>query len=322
MATCIRVFVTGAGGFIGANLVRRLIEDGHEVIAVSRPGGPRWRLEDISGEVRILDLDLRQCDAIRGAVAEARPEWIFHLAAHGAYARQTDLEAMIRVNIGATAALLAAARDVEAKAFIHAGSSSEYGVKAHAPQEDAWLEPNSTYAVTKAAGTHLTALATAQGLSAVTLRLYSVYGPWEDPGRLIPALVREGFRGGLPPLVGPDTARDFVYVGDCCDALVRAADRGAPRGPGAVLNIGSGKQTRLDELVEIAREALEIEARPQWGTMDQRKWDASIWVSDPRAAFEHLSWKATTSLSEGLRRTSTWLHAHPEHWDRYGVVEI
>ena len=64
------------------------------------------------------------------------------------------------------------------------GSSSEYGLKDHAPREDEWLEPNSHYAVTKAAGTHLTALAAAEGLPAVTLRLYSIYGPWEDLGRL------------------------------------------------------------------------------------------------------------------------------------------
>lgn len=321
MATRIRVLVTGAGGFIGANLVRRLIEDGHEVIAVSRPGGERWRLDDIAGEIRILELDLCEYESIQRAVGTARPEWVFHLAAHGAYSWQTDVETMIRINIGATAALLTAAAKIEAKAFIHAGSSSEYGLKRHAPREDAWLEPNSAYAVTKAAGSHLTALARAQGLPAATLRLYSIYGPWEDPGRLVPALVREGWRGGLPPLVTPDTARDFVYVGDCCDALVRAASRGAPSGPGAILNIGSGRQTRLDELVEIARDALDIEARPHWGTMDRRMWDASVWVSDPGAAFEHLRWKASTSLSEGLTRTSTWLRAHPALWDRYGVVE-
>jgi dolichol-phosphate mannosyltransferase len=80
-------------------------------------------------------------------------------------------------------------------------------------------------------------------------------------------------------------------------------------------------QTRLDELVEIARHALNIQARPQWGTMDQRNWDASVWVSDPRAACEHLGWKASTSLREGLTRTSAWLRAHPALWDRYGVVE-
>lgn len=321
METCVRALVTGAAGFIGANLVRHLLEGGHEVIAVSRPGATRWRLDGVSSEMRILEVDLCDSHAVQQAVDAARPEWIFHLAAHGAYEWQTDLDAMVRVNIEATAALLTAARQVEARAFVHAGSSSEYGRKAVAPREDEWLEPNSVYAVTKAAGSHLTALACAQGLPAVTLRLYSIYGPWEDPGRLVPALVREALRDGLPPLVTPDTARDFVYVEDCCDAFVRAARRGAPGGPGATLNIGSGRQTRLDELVEIARQALSVEARPRWGTMDRRKWDASVWVSDPRAAFEHLGWEASTSLGDGLSATSAWLRAHGALWDRYGVVQ-
>jgi nucleoside-diphosphate-sugar epimerase len=205
------------------------------------------------------------------------------------------------------------------QAFVNAGSSSEYGLKTHAPSEDEWLQPNSLYAVTKATGTHLTGLAAAQGLSAVTLRLYSIYGPWEEPGRLVPALVREAARGRLPPLVDPQTARDFVYVEDCCDALLRAAQRGAPGGPGATLNLGSGKQTRLDELVELARRSLGVTALPVWGTMDQRDWDTNVWISDPRAASEHLGWKASTGLADGLTRTAAWLQARPHLWDRYGV---
>ncbi len=316
-----RALVTGAGGFLGANLVRRLLAEGHEPFALARPGGSSWRLKDIATDVRIAELDLRDHAAVERTVGESRPEWIFHLAAHGAYSWQKDIEAMIAVNVSATAALLEAARAADAQAFVNAGSSSEYGLKDHPPREEEWLQPNSHYAVTKAAGTHLTALAATQGLPAVTLRLYSIYGPWEDPDRLMPALVCEAMRGRLPPLVGPQTARDFVYVDDCCEALLRAAERGAPAGPGATLNIGSGAQTRLDELVEIARTSLDVKALPEWGTMEQRGWDTNVWVSDPGAASEHLGWRARTGLDEGLMRTAAWLRARPELWERYGVRE-
>jgi UDP-glucose 4-epimerase len=315
----VRVLVTGAAGFLGANLVRHLAAAGHEATALTRSREGAWRLKDLPAEVRVLELDLRDTAAIERTVAATRPQWVFHLAAHGAYSWQSDLEAMIAVNVAATAALLAAARAAGVEAFVNAGSSSEYGLKSHPPREDEWLQPNSYYAVTKAAATHLTALAAAQGLPAVTLRLYSIYGPWEDPGRLIPALVREATRGELPPLVGPQTARDFVYVEDCCEALLRAAERGAPGGPGATLNVGSGTQTRLDELVEVARRSLGVKALPQWGTMGQREWDTNVWVSDPRAAYELLDWKAATSLDDGLTRTAEWLQAKPQLWKRYGV---
>lgn len=315
------MLVTGAGGFLGANLVRRLLAAGHEPLALARPGGTPWRLKDIAADVRTVELDLGDTGAIERAVAETKPQWIFHLAAHGAYSWQMEIEPMIAVNVSATAALLAAARAADVQAFVNAGSSSEYGLKDHPPREDEWLQPNSHYAVTKAAGTHLTALAAAQGLHAVTLRLYSIYGPWEEPGRLIPALVREAMRGKLPPLVGPQTARDFVYVDDCCEALLMAAEREAPGATGATLNIGSGTQTRLDELVETARASLGVRALPEWGTMEQRGWDTNVWVSDPRAAAEHLGWRASTGLGEGLTRTAAWLRARPELWERYGVAE-
>lgn len=317
MATAL---VTGSEGFLGANLVRHLLAAGHEVIAISHPGGSSWRLEEVGADIRVLGLDLRDTATIEPAILAARPQWIFHLAAHGAYSWQTDIATMISVNISATAALLEAARTAEVEAFVSTGSSSEYGLKRHAPREDEWLEPNSLYAVTKAASSHLTALAATDGLPAMTLRLYSIYGPWEDPKRLIPALVREAARGRLPPLTGPDTARDFVYVDDCCDALLRGAVRGAPGGPGATLNIGSGKQARLDELVEIARDSLSVSALPEWSTMDGRAWDTNTWVSDPRVAFERLGWRTTIALSEGLTRTDAWLRERPELWERYGLT--
>jgi nucleoside-diphosphate-sugar epimerase len=316
----VRALVTGAAGFLGANLVRRLHVAGHEVIALTRSPEVAWRLEEVVTDVRVLELDLRDTAAIERVIATTEPQWIFHLAAHGAYSWQSDLEQMIAVNVAATAALLSAARAAGVQAFVNAGSSSEYGLKTHPPREDEWLEPNSHYAITKAAGSHLTALAAAEGLPAVTLRLYSIYGPWEDPGRLVPALVREATRGKLPPLVGPQTARDFVYVDDCCEALLRAAERGAPGGPGATLNIGSGAQTRLSELVEVARSALGVREEPQWGTMSQREWDTNVWVSDPRAALELLGWQAATGLGDGLARTAAWLQERPRLWERYGVT--
>jgi nucleoside-diphosphate-sugar epimerase len=314
----VKALVTGAEGFLGANLVRALLAAGHDVTGLSRPGGAPWRLREIASELRVLELDLRDTHEIEPLLVASAPEWVFHLAAHGAYSWQTDVPQMIAVNVAATAALLAAARNVGVQAFVNVGSSSEYGLKRHPPREDERLEPNSHYAVTKAAGTHLTALAAAGGLPAVTLRLYSIYGPWEDPGRLMPALVREASRGRLPPLVGPDTARDFVYVEDCCRALLDAAQRGVP---GTVLNVGSGRQTRLDEVVELARRALGVVEAPEWATMSQREWDTDVWVSDPRAAFEHLGWSASTGLGEGLTRMAAWLRARPQLWERYGVSD-
>jgi dolichol-phosphate mannosyltransferase len=309
-----RALVTGAGGFVGANLVRHLRDRGHEPFAVLRPGGTSWRLEDVPAHTEFVDL--RRPDHVVAAVTDIRPDVIFNLAAYGAYSWQTDLGSMLDVNVRATEAMLEGARRVGAR-LVQAGSSSEYGFAERATNELDRLEPNSYYAVTKAAATHLCRLAAAQhDQHAVTLRLYSVYGPWEEPGRLLPALIERALGGTYPPLVAPDTARDFVWIDDVCDALVRGAAVD-PCHRGAVVNIASGRQTTLRSLVAIVREAFGLADEPQWGTMQRRSWDASVWVGDPARAADVIGWHAVTTLSRGVAKLGEWLRDHPELRDRY-----
>ena len=108
-----------------------------------------------------MEVDLARTERCQGGGPRARPDWIFHLAAHGAYSWQTDLRAMTAINIEATDSLLAARPRCRREAVVYAGSSSEYGYRRHPPAEGERIEPNSHYAVTKAAGTHLCRLAAA-----------------------------------------------------------------------------------------------------------------------------------------------------------------
>jgi nucleoside-diphosphate-sugar epimerase len=136
---------------------------------------------------------------------------------------------------------------------------------------------------------------------APTLRLYSVYGPFEDPGRLIPRLIVHGLRGGLPPLASPDTARDYVYVHDVSEAYVAAS---GPRDTGGfVYNVGTGQQTTLREVVAIACRALDIHEAPRWDSMSPRAWDTTIWRADVRRLRDRLGWTPRHTFAEGLRRS-------------------
>jgi nucleoside-diphosphate-sugar epimerase len=313
-----RALVTGAGGFIGANLVRHLLVAGHEPIAAIRPGGDRWRLADVAGDVSVFELDLLDPPTIDRTIRGRRPELIFHLAAYGAYSWQSQFETMLAVNVRGTDAVLAAARAVGAR-LVSAGSSSEYGFRSDPPAEITRVEPNSHYAVSKAAATHLCRLAAATyGQHAVTLRLYSVYGPWEEPGRLMPALVVRAIASGWPPLTAPATARDFVWVDDVCAAFLSAATTELTD-PGAVFNIASGAQTTLGELVGLARELFAIDSEPTWGTMSPRTWDTATWVGDASAAAAGLGWRATTPLVRGLDRLADWFRSRPSLVARYGA---
>ncbi len=195
-----RVVVTGATGFVGANLARRLLRDGHELHLLLRPANNPWRIRDIRDDVHSHEVDFTDKESLARVVGAIRPDWVFHLAAHGAYSWQTDLDSMVATNITGTINLVESCLRAGFEAFVNTGSSSEYGYKDHAPAETEWLEPNSYYAFTKASATLFCRyMAQSRNARIPTLRLYSVYGPYEEPARLVPALIMSGLRGKLPP---------------------------------------------------------------------------------------------------------------------------
>lgn len=306
-----RALVTGAAGFVGANLVRRLLRDGHEVHVLVRGPAPAWRLAGIEREIHPHETDVTDREQVRGSVGSVRPDWVFHLAAYGAYSRQADAERIVQTNVVGCMALLDACAETGVEAFVQSGSSSEYGWKGHAAREEERIEPNSVYAIAKAAATHYCQfLARQRDLNAITLRLYSIYGPFEEPTRLVPTLLAYGIRGALPPLVSPKTARDYVYVEDAVDALVSVAGA-AGIARASVYNVCSGIQTSLAGMVEHTRQILNIQAEPVWGTMPPRSWDSDIWVGDPSAMRRDTGWSATTHVRGGLERTLQWLRESP-----------
>src|SRR5687768_5945066 len=312
-----RVLITGASGFVGANLARRALSDGHEVHLLLRAAHEDWRLRTLSDSTVTHTVDLKDRRVVQRAVTAIRPHWVFHLAAYGAYATQTTLERMVGTNIWGCIHLLDACHDAGVEAFINAGSSSEYGHLDHAASENDRLEPNSHYAITKATATHYCQFtARAKNVNAVTVRLYSVYGPFEAPGRLIPTLMVHGLHGQLPPLVSPQTARDFVYVDDAVDAMMTlAAAPSVPRG--AIYNVCTGVQTTMREVVDLARAAMRVPAEPAWGTMPERAWDTNVWVGSPARLEREIGWRAPTDLAEGFHRTLQWLQGEPEHLQMY-----
>lgn len=305
------VVVTGATGFVGANLTRRLLADGHEVHLLVRPDHHTWRIDEISHEVQIHYASLEDAEGVCRAVSLARPDWVFNLAAHGAYSWQTDLREMLSTNIVGTVNLLEAATRTGFEAFIHAGSSSEYGVKDHSPAETEWLEPNSHYAVTKASASLFCRFAAQRdGLGVRVLRLYSVFGPWEEPNRLMPTLVLRGLAGELPPLVSATTARDYVFTDDAIDAFVLAAET-PDQEPGAIYNVGTGQQTSLAEVVSIVKRQVPIDAEPNWTSMSPRHWDTEVWIADPRRINTQLGWQPRHTVEAGLQVLIAWIRDNP-----------
>ncbi len=309
--------ITGATGFVGANLARRLLRDGHSVHLLVRPQYHSWRIDEISSECQIHKIDLQDADPLKDAVAKIKPDWIFHLAANGAYSWQTDVREIINTNMIGTVNLVQSCLSSGFETFINTGSSSEYGFKDHAPAENEYIEPNSYYAIAKSSATMFCQfMARSQKVQIPTLRLYSIYGPYEEPNRLMPTIIINGLNGKLPPLVDPNIARDYVSADDCIDAYILAATV-KTEDPGAVYNVGSQIQVSLAEVVEVARKVLNISEQPNWGSMPNRKWDTSVWVSNSEKIKADIGWQTRDSFEQGFSKMVSWFQANPEMRDIY-----
>ncbi|MGY1592360.1 NAD-dependent epimerase/dehydratase family protein [Geodermatophilus sp. SYSU D00708] len=278
-----RAVVTGAGGFVGRHLVARLRADGWSVVGLTR-----------------ADVDLTDPDAAATAVRAADPDVVFSLAAGRAKATAAQRAATVAVN---TSPWLVDALPDRCRTVVRLGSSTEYAAGPAPLTEDAALRPRGFFGATKAAGSLLLQAAAAErGVRAVVLRAFQVYGPGDHPTRLVPVVLDAARTGAVVPLPTRASRRDWVWVGDVVDACVRAA-RADDLPAGQVLNVGTGVQTSIEELVEIAARVTGRPITTAPGAHPGREWDTDCWVSDPSLAAALLGWRPTVGLAEGLART-------------------
>jgi nucleoside-diphosphate-sugar epimerase len=268
------------------------------------PSGPRVHIAEL------LD-----AEAIRRVLVDVRPHAVLHFAAYGAYEHQSDGRQALLTNVIGTYYLLEASADAGVSLFVNAGSSSEYGFRDVPMHENLRLDPNSLYAVGKAAGTHLCSWVgrEQEAMATVSFRLFSVYGPWEEPTRLMPTALRR-VRAGLPlMMVAPDIARDFIYVEDALDLVLAFEKLAGMRGE--VFNLGSGVQSTLQDVVAAVEQVIGRAADVHWGGMPQRCWDTTCWQADISRARTRFGWTPRHNLVEGLAAMAAWMK---EVGDDYG----
>ncbi len=300
------IFVFGASGFIGINVFNDIFKVRKDVYAITHDATKAWRLKlsNVPFE-NIVHCDIVSPNSVQQVFNEYKPLTVFNLAAYGAYSKQKNINLTYETNVTGTVNILE--NCTGETAYIHAGSSSEYGFNCSAPKETDVVQPNSHYAVSKVSAAYMIAFyAQVHQRKALNLRLYSIYGDWEEPDRLIPRMVENARKHAYPPLVSPTISRDFVYISDCVEAFFDAALSVNGSNSGKSYNIATGKKTTMLELVEEDRQVFGLTETPTWGTMPNRGWDLSEWYGDPTAANRDLNWKAKVSLSEGLKRYADW----------------
>ena len=304
------ILITGSSGFIGSNLLRYFILNKVKVNIILRKNSNLWRINDLisSKYIEIHIADLSNKLRLKKIIDLIKPKTIFHLATYGAYSFQND-EDLLQKNIYESSInLLKYCSNYKFNSFINTGTNSEYGFKSNKMSENDILEPNSLYAVHKSAVTqYFRYVSISKKLPITSVRPFHVYGPYEDPKRLISNLIFNLIKGKMINLVSPSISRDMIYIDDCIDLYIKIAINNNDYG--SVYNMGSGKSYSIKKIVEIAQKHTNTIAslKPKWNSMKNRSWDQEIWVSDMNLVKKKLNWKYSTNLNLGLKKTYLWM---------------
>lgn len=312
-----RVLVTGATGFIGAHVVRRLLRLGAEVHTLVRHGNVMARLEDVRDAVACWHGDVSDQDAVLGAVRGARPEVVLHLAADTSVRRFDGgweaLDRSVAVNLCGTLNVLRAAltAPTPVETFVRLGGLEEYGT-APTPFEETMRErPVSPYSASQVAATHYCQmLQPGTGTAIVTLRPALVYGPGQSADFFIPSLIHACLRHLDFALTGERTHRDLLYVEDLVDAILLAAARSDLRG--TIINLGHGVEHAMGDVADAVVRCTASRTRVQTGVAAPRAGDLRHLVTATDRATELLGWRPQVTLEDGLARTVAWYRERHE----------
>lgn len=304
-----RVLVTGATGFIGSNIVRRLIEKGFQVHIIFRPTSNLARISDLLPNLHQHLVDLSEAEKLRRIVKKIKPQIIFHTASVTVFSSVGvgKSKEIIKTNFLGTVNLISACDEINYQCFVNTGSSSEYGLKNQPMAESNICQPVTTYGLVKLTSTlYCQMIAKIKNKPIITLRLFSPYGPYDDKRRLIPTTVTSALKNQNLQLTRPDMIRDYVYIEDVVEAYLACIYK-ATNLSGEIFNIGAGKQQKIGTVVEKIIKLTNSKSKLVWNTLSyDERLEPEVWQADLTKTKKKLSWQPQTSFETGLAKTVEW----------------
>jgi len=298
-----RVLLTGAAGFIGSHVARLAIQEGHEVVALVRPGRSLRRLDDVRDRLRLLEGDLREAQAFETPLRDRVPDVCLHLAW---YAEPGGRCLWAQENLDCltgSLAFLRVLRDVSCPRLVIAGTSIEYDTSTGYVSETSPIRPANLYAAAKHA-LFLTATRFDErgDLSVAAARIFSVYGPWEDPRRLVPFVISKLLAGEPCDLTRGEQIRDYSHVEDAAGALWAIAKSSAT-GP---VNVGSSQPVSVASVAERLGELLGRPELLRFGVRPSPPGDPSFLVANTERLRNEVGFVPGYDLTSGLAHAVGW----------------
>jgi len=301
------VLVTGASGFIGSHLTRKLLAVGAEVHAVTSVVSSVYpiRLVELRDDIRLHEASLDDRSAMEATVAAAKPAYIFHLGAYTHVGKSWQrVDECIQTNIQGTVNLLQALGG-NYERFIYTGTSEIYGDVEVPFRETGPVNPVSPYSVAKYAGEHYCRLFhQSYGWPIVRVRPFNAYGPAQSPDRVVPEIIGRGLRGQELKMTKGLQTRELNYVEDLADAFVQVAT--TPGIDGELFNLGGGEEVSMRDLATRILTIMGSSVEPQFGAMPERPTEIMRMYCDNTKVRERVGWQPTTPLDEGLAKTIEW----------------
>lgn len=302
------VLVTGASGFIGGWVARLLSQCGAELSLVGRDAGRLRQFCEFSGvRARTIKVDLGEPGAFSLAYAEVSPAITFNLAGYGVDRTERDEALARRLNatfVREMAVVIAShASTWPGQRMVHVGSALEYGIAKSGISEETTPQPTTLYGKSKLQGTeYLRRVCEEAGLKGITARLFTVYGPGEHASRLLPSLIRAARSGEPLALTGGEQQRDFTYVKDVAEGLLRLGLVSQTRE--RVVNLATGKVIPVRDFVKTAAELLGLKKdQLHFGQLPHRKEEMWHGPVDVAGLVHLLGWKPSCSVHEGISQT-------------------
>jgi nucleoside-diphosphate-sugar epimerase len=290
-----RVFLTGASGFIGVHVLQALLEGNHQVAILAMPGDPMTRLQSLHGHFDVINGTLEDTDLLEKSISTFQPESCIHLAWYAEPGKYLDSAQNIQ-SLSSSLFLFQALIKTGCREIVAAGTCFEYDTNLGHLQEDSPTRPASLYAAAKLSCYLLGSQLAAQAkISFAWGRIFYPYGPQEDQRRLVPAAITALKHGVAFPASPGDQIRDYIYVADVASAFRILMEKQTD----GVFNISSGAPLSIRQLLETIGQLMNRTDLIQMGALPYRNWEPPFICGD-NSRLKSLGWKPSYSLTDGL----------------------